>query len=35
MKEMSGYASVDRPWLKYYEKDADKIGVKIPNNKTV
>ena len=22
--EITGYASIDKPWLKYYDKDADK-----------
>lgn len=33
--ELTGYASIDKPWLKYYDKDADKIGYNIPANKTL
>ena len=31
----TGYPSKDRPWLKYYEDNAEGIANNIPNNKTV
>lgn len=31
----TGYPSVDRPWLKYYDEDAEKRANDIPANKTV
>ena len=34
-KELTGYASIDKPWLKYYKEGADEEVRKIPKNKTV
>lgn len=34
-KKMTGYASIDKPWLKYYKAGADEEVRKIPENKTV
>lgn len=33
--EMTGFASKDRPWLKYYELAADEKAKQVPNNKTI
>lgn len=34
-KDMSGYPSEERPWLKYYKENAEDEANEIPNNKTV
>ncbi len=34
-KQLTGYPSVDRPWLKYYKPGADERANEIPNGKTV
>ena len=34
-KELTGFASIDKPWLKYYENGAYDKANNIPNNKTV
>lgn len=34
-KNLTGYASVDKPWLKYYEKDAEKNATNTLYGKTV
>ena len=33
--EMTGYASIDRPWMKYYPEGAEKNVTSVPSNKTV
>lgn len=34
-KELTGYPSIDKPWLKYYKANAEKEANNIPKNKTV
>ena len=34
-KTLTGYPSIDKPWLKYYKKGADVAANNIPENKTV
>ena len=34
-KDMSGYPSEERPWLKYYKENAEDEANEIPNDKTV
>lgn len=34
-KEMTGYASIDKPWLKYYKEDSFSKANDIPLNKTI
>lgn len=31
----SGYPSIDKPWLKYYDENAEEMANNIPENKTV
>lgn len=33
--QMSGYPSIDKPWLKYYDENAEEVANNIPENKTV
>lgn len=35
MEGMTGFASIDKPWLKYYESTADEKAKQVPNNKTI
>ncbi len=34
-KKMTGYASIDKPWLKFYQENAEEMVYNIPLNKTV
>lgn len=34
-KEMTGYPSIDKPWLKYYAINAPEIAVTYPKNKSL
>lgn len=34
-KELTGYPSIDKPWLKYYKENAEEEANNIPENKTV
>ena len=34
-KKLTGYASIDKPWLKYYKEGAENLANNIPLNKTV
>ena len=34
-KQLTGYPSVDKPWLKYYKENAEEEANNIPENKTV
>ena len=34
-KNVTGYPSIDRPWLKYYKENAESEANNIPENKTV
>lgn len=34
-KKLTGYPSIDKPWLKYYRDNAEEIVNNIPKNKTV
>ena len=32
--KMTGFASIDKPWLKYYESNADEMAKEVAKNKT-
>ena len=34
-KKLTGYPSIDKPWLKYYQEGAEERANNIPLNKTV
>lgn len=34
-QSLTGYPSIDKPWLKYYREDAEKLANDIPTDKTV
>lgn len=34
-KELTGFASLDKPWLKYYDENAFEKATKLPKNKTI
>lgn len=34
-EELTGYPSIDKPWLKYYKEGAEERALDIPKNKTV
>ena len=34
-KKLTGYPSIDKPWLKYYKEGAEERALDIPKNKTV
>ena len=34
-KKPTGYASIDKPWLKYYKPGAEEAATNIPEGKTV
>ena len=34
-KELTGYASIDKPWLKYYKMDAYEKALNTPRNKSI
>ena len=34
-QSLTGYPSIDKPWLKYYREDAEKLANVIPTDKTV
>ena len=34
-EKRTGFASIDKPWMKYYRQDAEDIVNNIPQNKTV
>lgn len=34
-KKLTGYPSIDKPWLKYYEEGAEERANDIPKGKTV
>lgn len=34
-KKLTGYASIDKPWLKYYKEGAEELVYNIPQNKTI
>lgn len=34
-KKLTGYPSIDKPWLKYYKPNAEKQATQIPNDKSV
>ena len=34
-KSLTGYPSIDKPWLKYYKEGAEEAALNIPANKTV
>ena len=34
-KKMTGYPSIDKPWLKYYKPGAEEAANNIPEGKTV
>lgn len=34
-KKLTGYPSIDKPWLKYYKEGAEERALNIPKNKTV
>lgn len=33
--KMTGFASIDKPWLKYYESNADEMAKEVAKNKTI
>ena len=35
LQNLTGYPSIDRPWMKYYEGIDEKLATSIPENKTV
>ncbi len=34
-QQLTGYPSVDKPWLRFYRPDAEKAALDIPTGKTV